>query len=187
MEIYLDIDFLHRPYGFNKNFLDTEPEYEDELFKLISPDDIDYAPRYFMDEFYECIKKEAQQKEYIQQMIAFDKVKLVSSFVLLYEILQNPVLHAREKNKQFIVKHSTKYISSNKANEIVKITQDIMNFDPIRWKDAMRLSCAIYANCDYFISYDYNEKYNMKNLLKYLNSKLKIITPSNFIILTEKL
>ena len=45
-------------------------------------------------------------------------------------------------------------------------------------KDSLHISCAIYANCDYFITTD-------DNIIKYKDDKINIIDPIDFIKLWE--
>lgn len=49
----------------------------------------------------------------------------------------------------------------------------------IKYKDACHVACAIYANCEYFITTD-------KRLLKYKSDKIKLVNPIDFIDILEE-
>jgi len=48
----------------------------------------------------------------------------------------------------------------------------------LKTKDSLHIACAIFAECDYFISTD-------DRLLKYKSDKITVINPINFILLTK--
>jgi len=65
------------------------------------------------------------------------------------------------------------YVGSERNKNIAKIAESIMNTG-IKEKDAFHISCAIYAECDYFITTD-------DRLLKYQTNQLNLVTPYEFI------
>lgn len=133
--------------------------------------------RPYDDQSHLQIELETQAKLYIQEQIKQGKIKLVTSFVLLFENSQNPYIDRKIMIKDFIDKYSFKYISVKSIDKIQHKTQEIMQTG-IKWKDATHLACAIYADSDYFLTTD-------KRLLKYQTNKISIINPLNFIELME--
>lgn len=123
------------------------------------------------------IELETQAKLYIQEQIKRRKIKLTTSFILLFENSQNPYSDRKTIIKDFIDKYSSHYVSINAADSIKNKIQEIINTG-IKWKDAAHLACAIYADCDYFLSTD-------KRLLKYQSQEILLLNPLNFIALME--
>jgi predicted nucleic acid-binding protein len=50
----------------------------------------------------------------------------------------------------------------------------------LKTKDALHVACAIVAKCDYFVTTD-------SRLLKYVDSRIKMVSPIEFVIETEGL
>jgi predicted nucleic acid-binding protein len=74
---------------------------------------------------------------------------------------------------EFIEKNTTVYVSEAKQEAIVRKAQEIMQTG-IKYKDACHVSCAIFAECDYFLTTD-------NRLLKYKTDEIKMMNPLNFI------
>lgn len=111
---------------------------------------------------------------FIQFLISDKQIDFVWSYILLYENDNNPFEARREAILDFS-KHAIDIISANqkvlhKASEI-KATG-------LKEKDTLHIACAIYAECDYFISTD-------DRILKYTDDKIKVIDPIDFIKIWE--
>ena len=120
------------------------------------------------------ISLEAQAKLHIQDLIKAGKLELVSSFILAFENSQNPHAARRETIRQFIEHNATLYLSSSFQDKISAKRNEIMATG-IKYKDASHLACAIYANCDIFVTTD-------KRLLKYHTDSIRVINPTDFFI-----
>lgn len=129
--------------------------------------------RPYDDQSYIRISLETQAKLYIQDLIRTKKIELVTSYVLWYENSQNPYEMKRAAISQFIQKHSTEYIDSDKAWIIKSKSEEILKTG-IKVKDAYHVACAVYASCDCFITTD-------DRLLKYRTDKILMLNPVDFI------
>jgi len=116
------------------------------------------------------IRLETEAKLLIQQEIVDDRLDLIWSFVLHYENNDNPYI---DRKKQIIVWET-------KAKEVVVFNdgvlskaKEIMSFN-VKIKDALHISCAIWANADYFITTD------KKILNKNING-ISILNPIDFL------
>jgi len=119
------------------------------------------------------IRNEATAKMYIQSLIKYKSLALYSSFMLLYEINQNPYKENKEHILQFVNNYSSFYISEKIKNKVIQKSREIME-NGIKCKDSVHLSCSITAKCDYFITTD-------KRLLNYKTDKIKIANPIEFV------
>jgi len=118
------------------------------------------------------IELETKAKLYIQQQIAENKISLVSSIIIEYENNDNPYKLRKHVISDFL-QHATDYV--DKSNEVVTIANEI-SIKGIKPKDASHLACAIYAECDYFLTTD-------DKLLKYQDDRIITINPVDFIML----
>lgn len=116
---------------------------------------------------------ETQAKLYIQELIKQDKIELVTSYILEYENSKNRFLQKKQTIESFMNTYESYYVGSERNKNIAKIAESIMNTG-IKEKDAFHISCAIYAECDYFITTD-------DRLLKYQTNQLNLVTPYEFI------
>jgi len=116
------------------------------------------------------IELETKAKLFIQQQIVQNDISMVSSVILEYENNDNPYPVRKYAIKDFL-DHADEYVDEN--TDVVKIARDL-NSKGIRPKDASHLACAIYADCHYFISTD-------DRLLKYTDSRIRLINPIDFI------
>ena len=120
------------------------------------------------------IATEAQATLYVQDLISQKKLRLVSSYVLWYENGQNPFEIRKRSISEFIRKNTTEYIDIDKAEDIKCKADEIMKTG-VKTKDAYHVACAIYANCDYFLTTDVT-------LLRYTTDEIQIVDLINFII-----
>lgn len=119
------------------------------------------------------IHLETQAKLYIQELIKQGKIELVTSYILEYENSKNRFLQKKQTIESFMNTYESYYVGSERNEDIVKIAESIMNTG-VKEKDAFHVSCAIYAECDYFITTD-------DRLLKYQTNQLNLVTPYEFI------
>jgi predicted nucleic acid-binding protein len=113
----------------------------------------------------------------IQTLITNEKVELVSSFVLIEEVLANNNLETRSLILDFL-RNIKAYVAKDKIEEVKKLASEIMQTG-IKYMDASHVACAILAGCDYFITTD-------KRLLKYKSDKLNLLNPIDFIRVWEE-
>lgn len=119
------------------------------------------------------ISLETQAKLYIQDGIKDGVYELVTSFILRYENSANPYNIRRSSIESFIDLYSSIYVSIDDIDRIKKLSKDIINTG-VKAKDALHVACAIYSECDYFISTD-------RRLLKYKSDRVRIVDPLEFI------
>jgi len=118
---------------------------------------------------------ETHAKFYIQQKILDGDYLLVWSYILEFENEQNPF----ELRKKAILKWkdlASEYIIENK--KILAYGESLLE-KGLKPKDALHVSCAKYAKCDYFFTTD-------NGILKKKIDGLVIMNPVNFIELKEE-
>jgi len=118
------------------------------------------------------IKDEAIAKMYIQSLIKYKSLELYSSFILLYEINQNPSVKCKDIVYNFVNEYSSYYLGEDKKDDVISASGNIMKTG-IKYKDAVHLACAIIAKCDYFITTD-------KRIINYRSNEIKVVNPTEF-------
>jgi len=118
------------------------------------------------------IELETKAKLHIQQQVVEKEILLVSSDILEFENKDNPYLLRKSAIKSFL-KNASEYVDM--SEEIINSAREI-NQKGIKIKDASHLACAIFAQCDYFLTTD-------DKLLKYKNDKIRILNPIDFIMI----
>lgn len=121
---------------------------------------------------------EAQAKLYIQDKIRKGYIELAASYMLLYENNKNPFEMRMNSISEFINHYTEAYVDFKNHDIIKESALNIMKTG-IKYKDACHLACAIYANCEYFITTD-------KRLLKYKSDKIKLVNSIDFIDILEE-
>ena len=127
--------------------------------------------RPFDDQSQIRIHLETQAKLYIQDKIKDGIYHLVWSYILDYENGKNPY-----EEKRLAISPWRAIASSFIAEE----TEEILTFAEslvlrgIKTYDALHISCAVAAQCDYFLTTD-------KKLLNTLISEIKIVSPIVFV------
>ena len=124
------------------------------------------------------VSLETQAKLHIQDLIQKKQLELVTSYMLRYECGQNPYEMRRKAIMQFVDMHTMAYVGLERKGEIESIAREIMSTG-VKFKDACHMASTIYAECEYFISTD-------MRLLKYRTSKIKLVTPVEFVTETEE-
>lgn len=127
--------------------------------------------RPFDDQSQIKIHIEAQAKLDIQRNIKQGNYDLVWSYILEYENEMNPF----EERKESIIKWKDIAKESIVANNDIISLAESLGAQGIKPKDALHISCAIYAKCEYFITTD-------RLLLNKKVEGIKIINPTQFIL-----
>ncbi|MDO4962361.1 MAG: type II toxin-antitoxin system VapC family toxin [Eubacteriales bacterium] len=130
--------------------------------------------RPFDDQGQDRIHIEAQAKLNIQQKIRYGSIELVTSYILVAENAANRFESKRNDIQNFIDQYTGIYVSETNSDKVKAIANDIMDAG-IKLMDACHVACAIIAGCDYFISTD-------KRLLKYRDSRIKIVNPVVYVV-----
>jgi len=116
---------------------------------------------------------EAQAKMYIQDLIILGKLDLVYSYMSVYENNDNP--YENRKNIIFDFFNNASLFVDFDIWEIIEKRAEIIMKSGIKNKDAIHISCALEAKCDYFITTD------DKILKNYKENDIIICSPINFI------
>ncbi len=123
------------------------------------------------------IKVEAESKLYIQELVKKEKLELVWSYILDYENSENPYKERRESIEGW------KELCNLDidANDQILASVAVLEKSGIKTKDAIHLSCAIEAKCDYFITTD-------DKLIKKTSklTKIKVVSPIDFLKVIEE-
>ena len=119
------------------------------------------------------ISLESQAKLLIQTLIQYDKLELVTSYILNYENSLNPYEMRRDTISDFIIRYTSVYVSSTNKEKVEAKAREIIKTG-IHPADACHIACAITANCKYFLTTD-------KRLLKYKSDEIQILNPIDFI------
>lgn len=120
------------------------------------------------------IQLETQAKLAIQKGIMLKTYKLVWSFILEYENKENPYKMRRETISRW-KSIASEIIVSNE--EIIIYAEDLQDIG-VKPKDALHIACAVFSNCDYFLTTD-------KKLLNLKLEEIKIYNPIDFIMEME--
>jgi len=126
--------------------------------------------RPYDDQTFLKIYLEAEAKLYIQNEIHHKNYELAWSYMMDYEISFNPFT---DRKTQILKWKNLAIVDIDESKDVIVFANEIMkkNFKP---KDALHLSCAIKAGCNFFITTD------MKILNKSIQNII-IIDPIDFI------
>jgi predicted nucleic acid-binding protein len=119
---------------------------------------------------------EAQSKLYIQRLITEEKLELVVSYVSRFENNANPYASKREPINLFF-QNAAVYLDSSYSVSVDARAAEIMKHK-IKTNDALHISCAIEAGCDYFITTD-------DDVLRYQSQEITICSPVTFLNFLE--
>jgi predicted nucleic acid-binding protein len=119
---------------------------------------------------------ETQAKLHIQKLIREGTISLTFSYISRYENGNSPfpckiTIEKFFENAVSFVDIDKAEVVENKANEIMKCG--------IKSKDALHISCAMEAKCDFFITTDDDI------LKKYKSGDIKVCSPIEFINIWE--
>lgn len=123
------------------------------------------------------IKLETEAKTRIQEYILAKEVRLVWSYILEYENNMNPFEERRNSIGKWKDYSET---DVNENNEITHRAGQLVNIG-LRSKDSLHISCAVHADCDYFLTTD-DKILNKSHLVE----EIKITDPIDFIREFEK-
>lgn len=126
--------------------------------------------RPFDDQLQLKIKLETEAKLYVQEEIINGRFELVWSYILEYENSENPYQERKETIKTW---KNIASIDCDANNQIIQLAENIKSLG-LKSKDSLHIACAIYTNCEYFITTD----------AKILNKKIEdiiIISPIDFL------
>ena len=126
--------------------------------------------RPYDDQTQERIYLESLAKLYIQQLIIDGKLDFVWSFILEYENSNNPYNVRKNAIRKFSY-HCTRFIE---ATDEIMVNASRIASTGIREKDSLHLACALFSQCDYFITTD-------DRLLKFKSNEIKMTDPVQFI------
>lgn len=113
---------------------------------------------------------ESEAKLFVQQQILDRKYELVWSYILDYENGQNPF----ELRKKTIFEwRNIASINVVENNDVVSFAEKLIGVGA-KAKDALHISCAVYAGCKYFLTTD-------KKLLNIDITEINIVSPIDFL------
>jgi predicted nucleic acid-binding protein len=120
---------------------------------------------------------ETQAKLHIQKLIQSGDLLLAVSYVSRYENGNSP--HSRNTiTLERFVENATTFVDIDKADIIENKANEIMEYG-VKSKDALHISCAIEAKCDYFITTDDGI------LRRYKTGEIRVCSPVEFINIWE--
>jgi len=117
--------------------------------------------------------RETQAKMFIQSLVRFNSVELVYSSMTIKELRDCPFEEMHNSVIEFIEDNAKHYLDKAQNEIAAALTKEIMEIG-VKLKDASHTACAIISECDYLISTD-------KRLLKYKDSRIKMINPIDFV------
>ena len=133
--------------------------------------------RLFDEDSAEKFSVDAKKIIQIQREIVQKNFDLVTSFMLHYENYRKKDEDQRDKIDFFIKSNRKIYVGIDSV-ESLKIFADDFVSQGLKLKDAYHLASAIFANCDYFLTFD-------KKLLKFTTDRIKILNPVEFMEVYE--
>ena len=92
--------------------------------------------------------------------------------MLEYENGKNRFTHKRQAISDFMSTNESYYVGIERDEEVRKLAENIMKTG-VNGMDALHVTCAILAGCDFFITTD-------DRLLKCHTEKIQIVTPEEF-------
>ncbi|MBP5366402.1 MAG: hypothetical protein J6Y82_10880 [Bacteroidales bacterium] len=114
---------------------------------------------------------------YVQTLIKEKKIELASSFVLDYENSCNPYFDRKNAVTNFLNNNVSIYLGGEHSEEVIEKAEAVMA-KRVKMKDSCHIVCAEMLKCDYLLTTD-------KRMLKYKDSKVKLINPIDFVELIE--
>jgi len=126
--------------------------------------------RPYDDQTQQCIQFEAVAKLMIQSLIVSGQINFVWSYVLEFENSKNPFLEKRNTILAF-KPFSSDTIHPDPAIETIANT---LQGKGLKAYDSLHVACAIYSNCDFFLTVD-------RKLLNKQCAEIKITDPVIFL------
>ena len=98
--------------------------------------------------------------------------------MLDYENSKNHDVMKRNSIKSYQDKFCKYYVPFERAECLLDKITEIMSYG-ITYKDAVHAACAVYAECDYFLTTD------IRLQKRYKDTEINIVNPLEFISITE--
>jgi len=117
---------------------------------------------------------ESEAKIFIQKEILQKKYELAWSYMMDYEISFNPFI---DRKIQILKWKNLAIVDINESKEVIRLANEI-KMKNIKPKDSLHLSCAIKADCNFFITTD-------GKILNKTIDNITILDPIDFIKLPE--
>ncbi len=144
--------------------------------------DMNVYYRPFDDQSQPRIELETKAIEIIFKMIDRWKYDVFWSYILRFENKSNPSNEIREDVATLASIVCSKVIEAN--SEIECLAKRIVENTSAKSKDALHLACAIYSNCEYFITCDnrfIRTIYHNEEILKDSLRTIKLVNPVDFV------
>lgn len=106
--------------------------------------------RPFDDQSQLRIKLESEAKLKIQEEIRAGRLEMVWSYIIDYENSKNPFA---ERKKQIVVWKKYAIVDIQEHTEIIEKANSLSR-KGMRKMDSLHIACAIYSQCDYFLTTD---------------------------------
>jgi len=123
------------------------------------------------------IRLESEAKLYIQEKIRDGELKLAWSYIMDIEVHKNPF----EDRRNSIFDWKKYAVTDAAENEIILRIAESFSKTGIHNLDALHLSCAIYSDCDFFITTD-------DGIIRHYSyhERMQVINPTEFIKVMEE-
>jgi predicted nucleic acid-binding protein len=128
--------------------------------------------RPFDDQSQLRIKLESEAKLKIQEEIRAGRLEMVWSYIIDYENSKNPFA---ERKKQIVVWKKYAIVDIQENTEIIKKANSLSR-KGMRKMDSLHIACAIYSQCDYFLTTD-DKVLKKSDIIEEIN----IVDPFGFI------
>jgi predicted nucleic acid-binding protein len=116
------------------------------------------------------IKLETEAKQFIQMQVMSGVYELVWSYVLEMENNQNPF---EDKRNSILEWKEIAKIHCEENESILLKAAELRNIG-LKVIDSLHVACAIYSECDFFITTD-------KQICNKKNNEIKIVNPVTFV------
>ena len=128
--------------------------------------------RPFDDQSQLRIKLESEAKLKIQEEIRAGRLEMVWSYIIDYENSKNPFV---ERKKQIVVWKKYAIVDIQENTEIIEKANSLSR-KGMRKMDSLHIACAIYSQCDYFLTTD-DKVLKKSDIIEEIN----IVDPFGFI------
>jgi len=128
--------------------------------------------RPFDDQSQLRIKLESEAKLKIQEDIRAGRLEMVWSYIIDYENSKNPFA---ERKKQIVVWKKYAIVDIQENTEIIEKANSLSR-KGMRKMDSLHIACAIYSQCDYFLTTD-DKVLKKSDIIEEIN----IVDPFGFI------
>ena len=116
---------------------------------------------------------ETEAKLFIQSLVKYGDLSLVSSFVLYSEVIEIPSEYKRNSILNFIDQYACEHIDGHEKDNVFVMAMEYMQ-SGIKKEDAAHVACAVLAKCDFFITTDHR-------LLRFKTQDIQLLNPIVFV------